>query len=219
MASARVCLQWTLILFNTFSVIIGILAIVAGVYELEKFTDGSAEHTEKIVQLAAASVLVISAFIGCCGAVNGSIKILCLFIVILVGLIASHIWKLWRYDEGKQLTATEMLVTYTWIAELVKPGAMIEMQATYECCGKKSYVDYTSLGLELPRSCFRVQNGMRAVYPFGEGCMSAVKKAYLTIYRYERLAHWSLIGFEVLGILLSIILICKLTAKTRRYRY
>lgn len=56
--------------------IIGILSVVACIYELEKFTEGSTEHREKLVQLASVSLLALSSFVGCLGAINGSVRIL-----------------------------------------------------------------------------------------------------------------------------------------------
>ncbi|XP_054739626.1 protein late bloomer-like [Anastrepha obliqua] len=219
MAFSRACLQWTVIVFNTLSLIIGILSVVACVYELEKFAEGSAEHMEKIVQLAAACLLVLSSFVGCLGAVNGSVRILCCFITMLIALIVSHIWKLWHYNEQKRMAATEGLITAAWLTELVTPGAMNELQESYECCGEQSSLDYKKLNVKIPLTCYRYQNGLRSVYPYDEGCLVALKRAYLTVYRYERLAHALLVGFESIGILVALLLICKLLTKSRRYNY
>ena len=52
--------------------------MVESVFELQKYDYGSPDFTEKIVQIVIGTVLVISAFIGCCGAVHGSVKILIL---------------------------------------------------------------------------------------------------------------------------------------------
>jgi len=67
----------------------------------------------------------------------------------------------------------------------------------YECCGDKGFSDYTSLNMKVPRSCFHTKDGIHALYPYGEGCMAAVKRAYLQIYRYEKWVHCGLIGYEV----------------------
>ncbi|XP_049308387.1 protein late bloomer [Bactrocera dorsalis] len=219
MAFGRSCLQWTVIVFNTLSLIIGILSVVACIYELEKFTEGSAEHREKLVQLASVSLLVLSSFVGCLGAINGSVRILCCYVTMLIAMIASHIWKLYRYNETKQMAATEKMLTAAWMSELVKKGAMDPIQETYECCGVSSSLDYVNLNVKIPLTCYRSQSGLRSIYPYGEGCLVALKRAYMNIYRYERLGHSLLIGFEGIGILISLLLICKLLTKSRRYSY
>ncbi|KAM7343184.1 tetraspanin 42Eo [Cochliomyia hominivorax] len=219
MASYRSCLQWTIIIFNTLCVIFGILGVVESVFELQKYNYGSPDYTEKILQIIIGTVLVISAFVGCCGAVHGSVKMLILFITILLALIAGHIWKLWRYDEHRVKTSTEVMVTYTWVEELVERGKMNSMQEVYVCCGKYGYMDYTSNYMKVPDSCYYFENNKKSFYPHDEGCISSVSRAYLSIYRLEKWAHTSLIGFEVFGIFLTILLICNLTADSLRYSY
>ncbi|XP_023291945.2 tetraspanin-8 [Lucilia cuprina] len=219
MPSCRSCLQWTIIIFNTSCVIFGILGVVESVFELQKYNYGSPDFTEKIVQIVIGTVLVISAFIGCCGAVHGSVKMLILFITILFALIAAHIWKLWRYDELRVRTTTEVMVSYTWVEEVVERGKMNPLQETYTCCGKHGYIDYINNFMKVPDSCYHYENNKKSYYPHEEGCISAVSRAYLSIYRMETWAHISLIGFEILGIILSIVLICNLTADTLRYSY
>lgn len=48
----------------------------------------------------------------------------------LIAMIASHIWKLYRYNETKQMAATEKMLTAAWMSELVKKGAMNPIQET-----------------------------------------------------------------------------------------
>ncbi|XP_011178823.1 protein late bloomer [Zeugodacus cucurbitae] len=218
-AFSRSCLQWAVIVFSTLSLIIGVLSVVACIFELEKFTDSSAEYREKLVQLAAVSLLTLSSFVGCLGAVNGSVRILCCYITLLITLIASHIWKLHRYNEDKQMTATEKILTSAWMSELVKKGAMDPIHEAYECCGFTNSLDYVNHNMKIPLSCYRSEGGLRSIYPFEEGCLVALKRSYMSIYRYERLGHSLLIGFEVIGILISLLLICKLLTKSRRYSY
>jgi len=67
----------------------------------------------------------------------------------------------------------------------------------YECCGDKGPSDYKSLNMEIPRSCYHNKDGIHALLPYGNGCMDAVQKAYLKIYRYEKWAHIGLICYEV----------------------
>lgn len=55
---------------------LGVLAIVGSVFELQKYTFGTPDFTEKLAHICIGSVLVISAIVGCCAAVNGSVKIL-----------------------------------------------------------------------------------------------------------------------------------------------
>ncbi|KAH8267148.1 hypothetical protein KR018_012406 [Drosophila ironensis] len=219
MPTVRVCLQWTSVFFNTVTLAVGIVAALAGVYELEHFNEGSAEHLEKFVQLGMAGALILAALIGCLGAFLGSIKVMVVHLVVLGLLIASHVWKLSHYNETKQLDATEVYVMDLWMKELVHHGAMQHLQQAYECCGDKGYADYTSLNMKVPRSCFHTKDGIHALYPYAEGCMAAVKRAYLQIYRYEKWAHCGLIGYEIVGIILGITLCCQLTNKTRRYTY
>uniref|UniRef100_W8BTL3 Protein late bloomer n=1 Tax=Ceratitis capitata TaxID=7213 RepID=W8BTL3_CERCA len=219
MAFSRPCLQWTVIVFNILSLIIGVLSVGACVYVLEKFSEGSGEHLEKFVQLGAACLLVLATFVGCFGAVHGSVRILCCYVTMLIAIIISHIWKLYRYNEDKQISATEKMVTTAWMDWLVKNGAMDELQETYECCGEKNSLDYVNFKIKIPLSCYRTQNGLRMITPYEEGCLEALKRAYLAVYRNERLAHSLFIGFECLGILISLLLICKLLTKSRRYSY
>ncbi|KAH8320429.1 hypothetical protein KR067_003257 [Drosophila pandora] len=219
MPALRVCLQWTSIVFNTITLAVGVGAALAGFYEWEKFDEGSTEHLEKFIQLGMAGALILAALIGCMGAFLGSIKVMVVHLVVLVALIASHIWKLSHYNESKQLDATEVFVMDLWMKELVHHGAMQHLQQEYECCGDKGFADYTSLNMKVPRSCFHTKDGIHAFHPYAEGCMAAVKRAYLQIYRYEKWAHCGLIGYEVVGIILGITLCCQLTSKTRRYTY
>jgi len=51
--------------------------------------------------------------------------------------------------------------------------------------------------MEIPRSCYHNKDGIHALLPYGNGCMDAVQKAYLKIYRYEKWAHIGLICYEV----------------------
>lgn len=141
----------------------------------------------------------------------------------LIAIIISHIWKLYRYNEDKQISATEKMVTTAWMDWLVKNGAMDELQETvsifwyfikikftetifelftlnikqYECCGEKNSLDYVNFKIKIPLSCYRTQNGLRMITPYEEGCLEALKRAYLAVYRNERLAHSLFIGFEV----------------------
>ncbi|XP_030387986.1 protein late bloomer [Scaptodrosophila lebanonensis] len=219
MTAARVCLQWTVVVFNVLTLIIGGLAVAAAVYEYLYFSEGSVGHIDKWLQLGVAGALILSALIGCTGASVASIKVLVLYIILLLVMICAHIWKLAHYSESKQLAATEVYVIATWMQELERPGAMNQMQQEYECCGDKRFTDYTSLGLKVPKSCFHTEDGLHALYPYTEGCMVAVKRVYLQIYRYEKWVHCGLMAYEILGIVLAITLCCQLTNKTRRYNY
>lgn len=67
----------------------------------------------------------------------------------------------------------------------------------YVCCGKHGYIDYTNNFMKVPDSCYYFENNKKSFYPHDEGCISAVSKAYLSIYRMEKWAHISLICFEV----------------------
>ncbi|KAL7736651.1 hypothetical protein ACLKA6_015286 [Drosophila palustris] len=222
MPTVQVCLQWTAVVFNTFTLIIGSLAALAGAYELlYKLEEGSAEHIDidKLVQLVIAGTLILAAIVGCLGAFLGSIKVLVVHLVILGLLIAAHIWKLSNYNETKQLDATEVFVMGIWMKELTHPGAMYQLQRRYECCGDKGFSDYTSLKMRVPASCFHTEEGVHALYPYSDGCMTAVKRQHLNIYRLEKWAHIGLISYEIVGIVLAITLSCQLTTKTRRYTY
>ncbi|XP_073847641.1 tetraspanin 42Eo [Musca autumnalis] len=216
---SRTCLQWTVIVFNTMSVVLGILAAVASVFELLKYSYGTPDFTEKLVHIGISTILVVSAFVGCCAAVNGSVKMLVSFIVILLALIASHIWCLWRYDEERIRISTTNMVNYYWIAETHEKGYMNILQETYECCGKVGYLDYIHNSMTVPDSCYYFHNNKREFYPHGQGCLPAVIDAYLNIYRTEKWTHVGLMGFESSGIILAIVLIFNLTADTRRYNY
>lgn len=48
--------------------------------------------------------------------------------ILLLALIASHIWKVSHYNETKQLDATEVYVMDLWMKELVHHGAMQDLQ-------------------------------------------------------------------------------------------
>lgn len=128
MPTVRVCLQWTSVVFSTLTLIVGVLAALAGVYELDKFNEGSAEHTEKFVQLGMAGALILAGLVGCLGAIFGSIKVMVVNLILLLALIASHIWKVSHYNETKQLDATEVYVMDLWMKELVHHGAMQDLQ-------------------------------------------------------------------------------------------
>lgn len=67
----------------------------------------------------------------------------------------------------------------------------------YVCCGKNGYIDYTSNFMKVPDSCYYFENNKKSFYPHDEGCISAVSRAYMSIYRMEKWAHISLIGIEV----------------------
>ncbi|XP_064540359.1 protein late bloomer [Drosophila montana] len=222
MPTLQVCLQWTAVVFNTFTLLIGSMAALAGVYELlYKLDEGSSDHidAEKIMQLAMAGSLILAAVIGCSGAFLGSIKVLAVHLVMLVLLIGAHVYRLAHYNESKHVDTTEEFVMGVWMRELVHPGAMHQLERRYECCGDKGFSDYTSLSMRVPQSCFHTKDGVHALYPYAEGCMTAVKRAHLNIYRSERWAHGGLIGYEIVGIILGITLCCQLTTKTRRYAY
>ncbi|KAH8299779.1 hypothetical protein KR044_005879 [Drosophila immigrans] len=222
MPTVQVCLQWAAVVFNTFTLIIGILATLAGAYDLlHKLEEGSVEHIdiEKIVQLSIAGTLILAALIGCSGAFLGSIKVLVVHLVLFGLLIGAHGYKLTNYNETKQQDTTEVFVMGIWMKELAHPGAMYQLQRRYECCGDKGFADYTSLKLKVPPSCFHTDNGVHALYPYADGCMTAVKRDHLKFYRLEKWAHIGLISYEIVGIILGITLSCQLTTKTRRYAY
>ncbi|TMW42602.1 hypothetical protein DOY81_012318, partial [Sarcophaga bullata] len=169
--------------------IFGILGVVESVFELQKYDYGSPDFTEKIVQIVIGTVLVISAFVGCCGAVHFVYNN-------ILELDSGSYLELWRYDELRLRTTTEVMVTYTWVEELVERGKMNPLQETYVCCGKQGYSDYTTNSMKVPDSCYYFENNKKSFYPHDEGCISAVWKAYLNIYRIEKWAHISLIGLE-----------------------
>ncbi|KAH8371791.1 hypothetical protein KR093_008852 [Drosophila rubida] len=240
MPTVQVCLQWAAVVFNAFTLIIGILATLAGAYDLlHKLEEGSAEHIdiEKIVQLSIAGTLILAAIIGCSGAFLGSIKVLVVVsykpsfylpplltlhsqhLALLGLLIGAHGWKLTNYNETKQQDTTEVFVMGIWMKELAHPGAMYQLQRRYECCGDKGYADYTSLKLKVPPSCFHTEDGVHALNPYPDGCMKVVKRDHLKLYRLEKWTHIGLISYEIVGIILAITLSCQLTTKTRRYAY
>lgn len=43
-------------------------------------------------------------------------------------LMIGHVWKLWRYDESRIRNSVEVMITYTWIEELVERGKMDALQ-------------------------------------------------------------------------------------------
>ncbi|EDW01563.1 protein late bloomer [Drosophila grimshawi] len=222
MPTMRVCLQWSAVLFNTFTLIIGCLAALAGAYELlYQLDEGFTDHIDvnKIIQLTTAGILILAAIIGCTGAFLGSIKVLVVHMVLLVLLIGAHVWRLAHYNESKYMDATEVFVMDIWMKELSHPNSMQTLQHRYKCCGNKGFSDYTSLHMKVPYSCFHTEDGLHALYPYPEGCMTAVKRVHLNIYRYEMWTHCGLIGYEIVSIILAITLSCQLTTKTRRYAY
>ncbi|KAH8415951.1 hypothetical protein KR222_004750 [Zaprionus bogoriensis] len=223
MPTVQVCLQWTAVIFNTFTLLLGTLAALAGVYDLlYKLEEGSALHIdiERLAQFTIAGVLILTAIIGCSGAFLGSIKVLVVHIVLLVLLIAAHIWTLSQYhNKTKEANATEVFVMDSWMKELTLPGAMDMLQKRYKCCGQRGYMDYKDLHMKVPPSCYHSENGIQALYPYSESCTHAVMHYHMRLYQIELWAHIGLICYEIIGIILGITLCCQLTTKPRRYAY
>lgn len=48
-----------------------------------------------------------------------------------------------------------------------------------------------------PASCYHIENRVQALYPYSDGCMTAVMRKHLHLYIMEKWVHIGLIGYEV----------------------
>ncbi|XP_005179688.1 tetraspanin-2A-like [Musca domestica] len=96
---------------------------------------------------------------------------------------------------------TKQRVEDTWQQELVKPGAMLDVQIQYECCGLNGQQDYLEKGDKLPSSCCYLGDCSDSDNIFPKGCEVMSIKFIDSQSDNLILSLVGLVAFEALGII------------------
>lgn len=164
-------IKYLLFLFNVLCLICGVLLIVFGallfssIHSFDDFAEALKTQQIPVTMIVLGSVIVLISFIGCCGAVRESyclsmVYSALLFVLMVAQLaLVAYIW----LQKDEYLIYMGDVVEKAWQRRTQKADYMDAFQISMECCGKDSFLDYTSHGYFLPQSCCKDTR-------FGERC-------------------------------------------------
>ncbi|XP_059485602.1 uncharacterized protein LOC132202613 [Neocloeon triangulifer] len=187
--------RWLIFILNLIFVIAGIAIIIFGSIVLANLETLDNFYSHKtgigaIILVVSGGLVVIVSFLGCCGTLNRShrmlntyaVFLLVIFALQLSGSICSFAYK--DYFTSKALANMEDLAKIYYVpgfgGDLQAKEAWDDMQSIYHCCGTQSFADWSRLRPELmgyPNSCncqiFEKDCGMNGLY--NEGCYNVLE--------------------------------------------
>ncbi|XP_068147125.1 protein late bloomer [Drosophila tropicalis] len=217
MGCATGTIKYSLFLFNILWGILGLVVLIFG-----GLGWGAMPNEFAIGILILGSVILLISLFGCCGAIRESPRMLwtyVTFLLILLGLTVAFIILNPR-DVFKKYALN--VVEKQWELEQTKPGSMDVVQATYLCCGRNSAQDYLNISHwndSVPASCCKDNNCVNPLNLYTTGCLTKVEDAFADEAKTSRYFEYTVLGFDLVILLLAFILAVHYTNRRRRYNY
>ncbi|XP_030560591.1 protein late bloomer [Drosophila novamexicana] len=194
------------------------LSIAACSYALIVFTHSQAIRIPCILGIVLGILLFGSTVFGCVAALRESIRLSWIYAAILLALICAQITVIFAQPINFELLANET-ISNAWQEQLYYNGSMSYYEIKYHCCGKSGPLDYAASGLRIPASCYLNQNSTIAPDLYTVGCNKRLAGAYVMGTRYERISDWTVVGLEILTVMVAGLLAITLQNAERRRLY
>lgn len=179
-----------LTIFNALFLVCGIVLLVIGAKDFKnaesiKAVLSGINGTNAVV-IGVGVVIVVISFLGCCGALKENACMLNMFLALLMIILIAEIavgylafdnrGKFEKAAKKNALKSLEESSNNTLIRQ-----AWDDIQTSLLCCGVNNYTDYTTLKVDIPKSCCKKELGPNVkcgegVDGFnGDGCYEKMK--------------------------------------------
>ncbi|KAH8415947.1 hypothetical protein KR222_004742 [Zaprionus bogoriensis] len=194
------------------------LTIAACSYALAVFKHSLAIQLPCILGIVIASLLLLATIFGCLAVLRENIRLSWIYAAILLALIFAQITVIFAQPINFPLLANET-ISNAWQQQLYQNRSMSYYEIKYHCCGKSSPMDYAASGLRLPSSCYLNQNSSVPSDLYIDGCNKCLAAAYAKGTSYERISDWSVVGLELLTVMVTGLFAITLQNAERRRFY
>ncbi|KAL7736648.1 hypothetical protein ACLKA6_015283 [Drosophila palustris] len=198
--------------------VFGALSIAACSYALIVFSKSAAIRIPCILGIVLGVLIFGSTIFGCIAALRESIRLSWIYAAILLALIMAQITVIFAQPINFELLANET-ISNAWQNQLFKNGSMTYYEIKYHCCGKTGPLNYPDSGMRIPASCYLNQNSTIAPDLFTEGCNKRLAAAFVKGTSYERISDWTVVGIELLTVIISGLFAITLQNAERRRLY
>ncbi|XP_062132652.1 protein late bloomer [Drosophila sulfurigaster albostrigata] len=194
------------------------LSIAACSYALIVFPHSVAIRLPCIFGIVLGVLIFGSTIFGCIAALRENIRLSWIYTAILMALVFAQITVVFAEPIDFPLLANET-VGNAWNNQLYNNGSMSYFEIKYHCCGMSGPMNYMESGITIPQSCYLNQNSSIVPDLFTVGCNKKLAIAYVKGTSYERACDWSVIGIELLTMILTGLFAINLQNAERRRLY
>ncbi|XP_016940361.3 protein late bloomer [Drosophila suzukii] len=198
--------------------VLAALTISACSYALITFSHSMAIRVPCILGIVLGALLFFSTIFGCIAALRENIRMTWIYAAVMLALIFGQITVIFAQPINFELLANETIYD-AWQGQLYHRGSMSYYEIKYHCCGQTGPSDYPDSGLRVPQSCYFNQNATVATDLYTIGCDQQLAKAFIKGTRWERISDWSVVGVEVLTVIIAGLLAITLQNAQRRRLY
>ncbi|XP_017050168.1 protein late bloomer [Drosophila ficusphila] len=204
--------------FDFLCSVLAALTIAACSYALITFSHSMAIRVPCILGIVLGALLFFSTIFGCIAALRESIRMTWIYAAIMLALIVGQITVIFAQPINFELLANETIYD-AWQGQLYRKSSMSYYEIQYHCCGQTGPSNYIDSGLKIPQSCYLGQNSTEAVDLYTVGCDQKLAKAFVKGTRWERISDWSVVGVELLTVIIAGLLAITLQNAERRRLY
>lgn len=233
------CIKYTVFIFNFIFLFIGIGLLAAGIYlkvgntnyvdVAEELTSLSEYVTAGNLMIAVGVIIVVVAFLGCCGAIKESrcmlLSFFCLLLIIFILELAAGIFAIVKKDdieEQFQKDFTDAIKTKYSPTDTngVVNKVIDTFQKEHKCCGYNNWLDwkgskYYQNKKLVPKSCCKTDQGCptdannpnSSVY-YQEGCFVKVTDWFKDNSIIAGACASAFAAVQILGLIFAMLLYC-----------
>ncbi|XP_034476380.1 protein late bloomer [Drosophila innubila] len=198
--------------------VFGALSIAACSYTLIVFKESTAIRIPCILGIVLGVLIFGSTIFGCIAALRESIRLSWIYAAILLALIMAQITVIFAQPINFDLLANET-ISNAWQNQLSKNTSMSYYEIKYHCCGKTGPLNYADSGMRIPASCYLNQNSTITPDLFTVGCNTQLAAAFVKGTSYERISDWTVVGIELLTVMITGLFAITLQNAERRRLY
>nr|XP_019557138.2 tetraspanin-11-like [Aedes albopictus] len=179
----------SLIVLNVIAVLSGLGLAIVGLIMMIKFSDILAVTGRDTVLANTMKLTVVlgwaiaaTGFYGIHGVVRGSYSLIVLYVFLLVVLIAfqlamaAFLFHSSDRNPYREVERLEIAFDQAFLRSTVSSERIDRFQATYGCCGKRSFRDWQIDGGRIPKSCCVEGSSAASCRSFAEGCTQILEK-------------------------------------------
>ncbi|XP_017031888.1 protein late bloomer [Drosophila kikkawai] len=198
--------------------VLAALTISACSYALIAFSHSLAIRVPCILGIVLGVLLFGSTIFGCVATLRESIRMTWIYAAIMLALIFGQITVIFAGPINFELLANETIYD-AWQGQLYHQNSMSYYEIKYHCCGQTGPANYPDSGLRIPQSCYYNQNATVTTDLYTAGCNQKLGAAFIKGTRWERISDWSVVGVEMLTVIVAGLLAITLQNAQRRRLY
>ncbi|XP_030387647.1 23 kDa integral membrane protein-like [Scaptodrosophila lebanonensis] len=198
--------------------VFGAFTISACSYALATYSGSEAIRIPCILGIVLGVLLFGITILGCIAALQENIRLTWIYAAVLFALICAQITVMFVQPINFPLLASET-IDRAWHNQLYLNGSMSYYEIKYHCCGKTGPDNYPDSGLKIPASCYFNQNSTIQADLFQFGCKAPLAVAFSKGTRMERISDWTVVGVEILAVIVAGLLAITLRHAARRRPY